>query len=176
MLLKLAFKNVVSRKSSLVIILFITFAVCLFCVANAVFDSTEQGVQTNYVASFTGDFIIRPKSKFQQSLFGDETPVTGELTMLDTIVPYEKINAYLLQMPEVEGTTGQISGAAMAERADGGNRHAIPCRWYPYLRNLQHGQDMRLSAFLQDHVPPFPRMKGRILCSLHSKLLFLQVS
>ena len=124
MLLKLAFKSVVSRRSSLVIILFITFAVCLFCVANAVFDSTEQGVQTNYVASFTGDFIIRPKSKIQQSLFGDETPVTGELTVLDTVVPYEKITEKLLSMPEVAGCTGQISGAAMVERSDGQNRTA----------------------------------------------------
>ena len=122
MLLKLALKNVVSRKSSLVIILFITFAVCLFCLANAVFDSTEQGVQTNYVASFTGDFIIRPKSKFQQSLFGDETPVTGELTMLDTVVPFENITQALEKMPEVAGSTGQISGAAMVERSDGANR------------------------------------------------------
>lgn len=123
MLLKLALKNVVSRKSSLVIILFITFAVCLFCLANAVFDSTEQGVQTNYVASFTGDFIIRPKSKFQQSLFGDETPVTGELTMLDTVVPFENITQTLEEMPEIAGTTGQISGAAMVERSDGANRN-----------------------------------------------------
>ncbi len=124
MLLKLALKSVVSRRSSIVIILFITFAVCLFCVANAVFDSTEQGVQTNYVASFTGDFIIRPKSKMQQSLFGDETPVTGELTVLDTLVPYEKINSVINEMPEVYGTTGQISGAAMVERSDGANRTA----------------------------------------------------
>ena len=124
MLLKLAFKSVVSRRSSLVIILFIPFAVCLFCVANAVFDSTEQGVQTNYVASFTGDFIIRPKSKIQQSLFGDETPVTGELTVLDTIVHYEKITETLMAMPEVAGCIGQISGAAMVERSDGKNRTA----------------------------------------------------
>ena len=124
MLLKLAFKSVISRKSSIVIILFITFAVCLFCLANAVFDSTEQGVQTNYVASFTGDFIVRPKAKIQQSLFGDETPVTGELTVLDTVVPYEKIVEKLEAMPEVAGTTGQISGAAMVERSDGANRSA----------------------------------------------------
>ena len=140
MLLKLALKNVVSRKSSLVIILFITFAVCLFCVANAVFDSTEQGVQTNYVASFTGDFIVRPKSKFQQSLFGDETPVTGELTTLDTIVPYEKITAALEAMPEIAGTTGQISGAAMVERADGANRspsYVFGVEGQPYISLMQ---------------------------------------
>ena len=122
MLLKLAFKSVVSRRSSLVIILFISFAVCLFCVANAVFDSTEQGVQSNYIASFTGDFVILPQSRMQQSLFGDETPITGELTVLNTVVPYEEIKAAVEAMPEVEETTGQISGAAMVERADGANR------------------------------------------------------
>ena len=95
MLLKLALKSVISRRSSLVIVIFISFAVCLFCLANAVFDSTEQGVQTNYIASFTGDFIIRPVSKSQQSLFGDETPVTGELTVLNTLVPYENISETL---------------------------------------------------------------------------------
>ena len=171
MLLKLAFKNVVSRKSSLVIILFITFAVCLFCVANAVFDSTEQGVQTNYVASFTGDFIIRPKSKFQQSLFGDETPVTGELTMLDTIVPYEKINAYLLQMPEVEGTTGQISGAAMAERADGGNRHAayvFGVEGEPYLSLMKSIHILRGNPYKQGE-------RGAMLCSQMAEKLGVDV-
>ena len=124
MLFKLALKSVISRRSSLVIILFITFAVCLFCVANAVFDSTEQGVQTNFVASFTGDFIIRPKTKIQQSLFGDETPVTGELTVLDTIVPYEKITEILNSCNEISGITGQVSGAAMVERSDGTGRTA----------------------------------------------------
>ena len=119
MLLKLAFKSVISRRSSLVIILFITFAVCLFCVANAVFDSTEQGVQTNYVSSFTGDFIIRPKSNLQLSLFGDETPVTGELTVLDTLVPYKEIITALEEMDEVYGTVAQVSGMSVVERADG---------------------------------------------------------
>lgn len=122
MLLKLAFKSVISRRSSLVIVLFISFAVCLFCVANAVFDSTEQGIQTNYIASFTGDFIVIPQSKMQQSLFGDETPITGELTVLNTIVPYEKITEALEEMPEIFKTTGQITGAAAAEREDGANR------------------------------------------------------
>ena len=154
MLLKLALKSVISRRSSIVIILFITFAVCLFCLANAVFDSTEQGVQTNYIASFTGDFIIRPKSRMQQSLFGDETPVTGELTVLDTVVPYEKITQTLEAMPEVSGTTGQISGAAMVERSDGANRtgaYVFGVEGQPYLdlmksitilrgQPYQHGQ------------------------------------
>ena len=60
MIIRLAVKNIVSRRSSLIIILFITFAIMMFCVANAVFDSTENGVQKTYVSSFTGDILVRP--------------------------------------------------------------------------------------------------------------------
>ena len=171
MLLKLAFKSVVSRRSSLVIILFITFAVCLFCVANAVFDSTEQGVQTNYVASFTGDFIIRPKSKIQQSLFGDETPVTGELTVLDTVVPYEKITEKLLSMPEVAGCTGQISGAAMVERSDGQNRTAS------YVFGVEGEQYLSLmkSIHIINGAPYAHGERGAMLCSQTAKKLGVDV-
>ena len=171
MLLKLALKNVVSRRSSLVIILFITFAVSLFCLANAVFDSTEQGVQTNYVASFTGDFIIRPKSKFQQSLFGDETPVTGELTTLSTIVPYEKITQTIEAMPEVSGTTGQISGAAMAERSDGANRvpaYVFGVEGEPYLSLMK-------SIHLLRGKPYEHGQRGVMLCSQMAEKLGVDV-
>ena len=115
MIFKLAYKNVVSRKSSFVIILFVSFAVCLFCVANAVFDSTEQGVQATYVSSFTGDLIVRPTGRLQLSLFGDETPITGELTTLSRIIPYSEITDYLKSQKNVQAVLGQVSGMAAME-------------------------------------------------------------
>ena len=171
MLLKLALKSVISRRSSVVIVLFISFAVCLFCVANAVFDSTEQGVQTNYIASFTGDFIIRPLSKSQQSLFGDETPVTGELTVLNTVVPYEKISEALLTMPEVEGITGQVSGAAMVERADGANRcpsYVFGVEGEPYLSLMK-------SIHILRGVPYSHGERGAMLCTQVAQKLDVDV-
>ncbi len=87
MLLYLAFKNIISKKSSFVIIFFIAFAVMLLVITNAVFDSTEQGVQETFVSSFTGDIVIRPEYKSPLSLFGDETPVTGSLTKLPNLIP-----------------------------------------------------------------------------------------
>lgn len=171
MLLKLALKSVVSRRSSFVIVLFITFAVCLFCLANAVFDSTEQGVQTNYIASFTGDFIIRPKARMQQSLFGDETPVTGELTVLDTVVPYEKIVETLHSMPEVFGTTGQISGAAMIERSDGKNRtggYVFGVEGAPYLSLMKSIHILRGKPYEHGE-------RGVMLCSQFANKLGVDV-
>lgn len=115
MILKLAYKNVISRRSSIVIILFIAFAITLLCVANAVFDSTEQGVQSNYISSFTGDLYIRPSEKLQLSLFGDETPVTGELTSIDCLRPYSEIKDYLMSLPYVTHAVGQVSGMTAME-------------------------------------------------------------
>ena len=118
MILKLAFRNVISRKSSFVIILFMAFAVMLFCVANAIFDSTEYGVQNTFVSSFTGDLIIRPKSDVQLSLFGDETPITGEFTEIDRIVPYTSVMDSVRQQPFVKAVLGQITGIVRMELGD----------------------------------------------------------
>ncbi|MDY2840794.1 MAG: FtsX-like permease family protein [Treponema sp.] len=91
------------------------FAVFLFCIANAIFDSTEDGVEANYVSSFTGDLVIRPSGSGQNSLFGDETPVTGELTKLNLITPYKDLIEYLNSVPQISGFTGQITGAVAME-------------------------------------------------------------
>ena len=112
MLLYLAFKNIISKKSSFVIILFIAFAVMLLVVTNAVFDSTEQGVQETFVSSFTGDIVIRPEYKSPLSLFGDETPVTGALTELPNLIPYDEIHEYLSGQPFVSDLVPQVSGMA----------------------------------------------------------------
>ena len=92
MLFYLAFKNIVSRKSSFVIVLFIAFAVMLMAVINSVFDSTENGIEKVFSKSFTGDLAIFPKSDIPLSLFGDETPVTGTLTKINTLVPFNEIS------------------------------------------------------------------------------------
>lgn len=115
MLFKLAFKNILSRRSSAVIILFMSFAAVLLVVSNAIFDSTEKGIQNSFTESFTGDFIIRPVSKAPLSLFGDETPITGELTEIENLVPYESILELLSSKPLVSSFVPQVSGVAMLE-------------------------------------------------------------
>lgn len=118
MLIKLALKNICSRKSSLVIILFISFAITLLSVSNALFDTSEKGVQETFKKSFTGDFIIRPLTDVPLSLFGDETPFTGELTKIKTIVPFEKTVEYLSDNNEIEDIVFQVSGTAAAENSE----------------------------------------------------------
>ena len=113
MLVYLALKNIVSRRSSFVIMLFIAFAVMLLVVTNAVFDSTEQGIRQTFVSSFTGDIVIRPHNKHPLSLFGDETPVTGRLTELPSVVPYDDLIAFLADEDEVAYVVPQATGQAL---------------------------------------------------------------
>lgn len=110
MLLYLAFKNIVTKKSSYVIVLFIAFAVMLLVVTNAVFDSTEKGVQETFISSFTGDIVIRPKNVPPLSLFGDETPVTGELSEIPILNPYGQICDVLASRKKIKAFTPQITG------------------------------------------------------------------
>lgn len=121
MILKLALKNIISRKSSIVIIMFIAFAISLLVLSNSVFDSTENGIQESFVNSFTGDIVIRPKSETPIGLLGDETPVTGSFTILSTISNYEELHRYLESVPEIKSYNPQISGSVVLDFNDDTN-------------------------------------------------------
>ena len=110
MILKLAIKNIFSRKSSFVIIFFIAFSISVLVLTNSIFDSTEHGIQETYTSSFTGDLVIRPKFETPISLLGDETPVTGTFTDNPILTPYEEICDLLNEFSEIKYFNPQISG------------------------------------------------------------------
>lgn len=119
MLLYLAMKNIITKKSSYVIVLFIAFAVMLLVVTNSVFDSTEKGVQETFVSSFTGDIVIRPKNTPPLSLFGDETPVTGKLSDIPILNPYGQICDVLSEDKNIKKFTPQITGQVAISNDNG---------------------------------------------------------
>ncbi len=159
MLFKLALKNVISRKSSYAIVLFITLAIMLFCIANAVFDSTEQGVQNCYISSFTGDVLIRFKTKKQVSLFGDDTPVTGQMTKIEKIIPYNEIKKTVESLPEFKGCVSQITGAALMD--GGGASRPV------YLFGVNAAEYMKVMSAMRiiDGDIYHPGEKGVMVCS-----------
>ena len=120
MIFQLAIKNITARKSSIVIIAFIAFAIMLLVATNAVFDSTEHGIEETFTHSFAGDVVIRPISDIQLSLFGDDTPVTGELSSIPPLIPFEDIAKVLSEFAEITEIVPQVSGRALME--GGGQR------------------------------------------------------
>ena len=111
---RFALKNVVSRKSSVVIVLFIAFAISLLVLSNAIFDGTDNGVEKAFVNSFTGDVVIRPQVKFPLSLFGDETPLTGELSAIPNLMPYTDVLECVKNTPGIATCIPQLTGLAVA--------------------------------------------------------------
>ncbi|MBQ0052077.1 MAG: ABC transporter permease [Treponema sp.] len=125
MLLYLALKNIITKKSSYVIVLFIAFAIMMLVVTNAVFDSTEQGIQETFVSSFTGDVVVRPKNSTPLSLFGDETPVTGKLSEVPVLFPYVNVTETLQQDARIGLIAPQITGLAAMSFNDDDDRDPI---------------------------------------------------
>ncbi len=109
---RFALRNVVSRKSSLVIVLFISFSISLLCLSNAVFDGTDSGLERTFINSFTGDIVVRPRSNMSLSLFGDDTPVMGEFSDIPSLIPYMDVSNYVSSLDEVEAVLPQVSGYA----------------------------------------------------------------
>ena len=109
---RFALRNVTSRRSSLIIILFIALSIGLLLLSNAIFDGTDHGIDTTFVNSFTGDIVIRPKASFPLSLFGDETPVTGELSEIPHLIPYPQIEEAVREKAGIKSTVSQITGMA----------------------------------------------------------------
>ncbi len=113
MLFYLAFKNIISKKSSFVIMLFIAFAIAMLVVTNSVFDSTERGVQETYIDAFTGDIMIRPKCENPLSLFGDESPITVNKTDIPILSHYDEIRGVLESLPEIRDIQPQLTGMCL---------------------------------------------------------------
>ncbi|MCR4938697.1 MAG: FtsX-like permease family protein [Treponemataceae bacterium] len=137
----------------------------LFCIANAVFDSTEQGIQSCYISSFTGDVLIRAKADTQISLFGDDTPVTGQMTRIDTLIPYDEIKKTVEALPEFKGAVSQVTGAALT------NSRLL------YLFGVDADEYMKLmdAAHVTEGAIYNPGEKGAMVCSSLAKTLGLKL-
>lgn len=131
----------------------------LFCVANAVFDSTEQGVESCFTLGFTGDVFIRPTGNSQVSLFGDDTPVTGELSRLECVVPYADIVNCLSENDIVKGFTGQVTCAAYMQS------DACSGPVYVFGVMLSEYADLMPSLHFVEGGAALPGEKAMIICS-----------
>lgn len=171
MLLYLALKNIITKKSSYVIVLFIAFAVMLLVVTNAVFDSTEKGVQETFVSSFTGDVVIRPKNVPPLSLFGDETPVTGELSNIPILNPYGQICDILSSDDKITGFTPQITGQVAISNDSGDDLSAS----YIFGVNGEDYVNLMSSINVIEGEPWKPGEKGAMLTKNHAEELKVKI-
>ncbi|MGP1586954.1 MAG: ABC transporter permease [Treponemataceae bacterium] len=112
---RFAFRSVFSRKSSITIILFIAFAITTLIVVNAIFDGTENGIKTVFKQSFTGDIVIREKTKENVSLFGNVSSADESILPFEQVSYYPQLSEFLKNQKEVQFFSHQISSYAALE-------------------------------------------------------------
>ncbi|MFQ3620090.1 MAG: FtsX-like permease family protein [Spirochaetales bacterium] len=116
MILKLALRNLYRHpRQTLTVGGVLMMGIALLFVGNALFDGTEAGIEESFIASFTAHLSVRARSVMEFSIFGDQTPVIGELFRMPTLAPYTELRKTLEQQPGVEAVTSLVSGLALLE-------------------------------------------------------------
>jgi putative ABC transport system permease protein len=122
---KLAFRNLVRNgKKNLTIGMLIALGIAMMFVGNAIFDGTDSGIRRTFIDSFTADVSISASSEESFSIFGNETPVIGELSTVPTIVPYDEVLKAAVAKRGVAKTASVVSGLIGIELRD--KREAVP--------------------------------------------------
>ena len=123
--LKLAFKNIFSRKSSFVIVGFITIAITMLIVINSVFDGTDNGIKTVFMDSFTGNFIIREKTNDNVSLFGNISLIDESVLETKELSFYTEITNYLGSLSSISDFVPQVSSFSLLEIENNKSKAAV---------------------------------------------------
>ncbi|OHD26340.1 MAG: hypothetical protein A2Y38_00130 [Spirochaetes bacterium GWB1_59_5] len=113
LILKLAVRNLLRhpRKTFLLGTLIAVGMAALF-VANAVFDSTNSGLESSFIRSLTGDAAISARSETAFSLFGSEVPIVSEYESIPPIPGFAELVATVQNVGEVDAWTPVVSGVA----------------------------------------------------------------
>lgn len=113
LILKLAIRNLTRHtRKSLTIGTLIMLGVAILFVANAVFESTNQGLQSTFVRSVTGDAAISAHEEVSYGLFGSEVPIVSDYESIPAIDGFPAISARFGEVEGLEAWTPLVSAAA----------------------------------------------------------------
>ncbi|TVR01199.1 MAG: FtsX-like permease family protein [Spirochaetaceae bacterium] len=113
LILTLAFRNLLRRTRRTVLLGgLICIGIGGLFFANAVFESTNQGLRTSFVRSLTGDLVLAAPSQTQYSLFGSEVPIISDYEIIPPIPSFSEVQDYLRDHPDVDAWTPIVAAAA----------------------------------------------------------------
>ncbi len=123
--IKLAVRNLFRHpRQTLTLGFVMALGIFLLFLGNSIFDGTDSGIEESFVASFTGHLALRANSESEFSIFGDQTPIVGELFRMPSLPQYREIRDYVASLPGVDSVTSVLSGVAVLEI--GGYRMPAP--------------------------------------------------
>lgn len=115
-LFRLALRNLARhRRKTLLLGALIAVGMGLLFVANAIFESSNRGLERTYVGSLTGDFALGAASDTAYGLFGSEVPIASDYEIIPSIADFAGVKATLEGMKGPVSWTPIVSVAAKIE-------------------------------------------------------------
>ena len=116
LILTLAFRNLLRRTRRTVLLGgLICIGIGGLFFANAVFESTNQGLRTSFVRSLTGDLVLAAPSQTQYSLFGSEVPIISEFETIPPISGFAEVEEQLATIPNITAWSPIVASAAVMQ-------------------------------------------------------------
>jgi len=125
LILKLASRNLLrhTRKTLLLGMIILLGTAMLFFV-NAVFESTNKGLESSFVRSLTGNAVLAANTPVIYGLFGNETPIISAYEVIPAIRGYSSMVEVFSSIEHVSEWTPIVSAAGFVE-IDGNRTAAI---------------------------------------------------
>ena len=113
LLLRLAGRNLLRHPVKTFLIgALIAFGVAFLFSANAVFESTTNGLAASFIGSVTGDFAVGAAGEEAYGLFGSEVPIVSEYETIPPLPEYAVTAETLSTMKGVASWTALVSSLA----------------------------------------------------------------
>ena len=116
LILTLAFRNLLRRTRRTILLGgLICIGIGGLFFANAVFESTNQGLRTSFVRSLTGDLVLAAPSQTQYSLFGSEVPIISEFETIPAISGYPEVEDHLATISDIVAWSPIVAASAVLQ-------------------------------------------------------------
>ncbi len=113
LILKLAVRNLTRHaRKSLTIGILIMMGVAILFVANAIFESTNQGLRATFVSSVTGDAAMSAHEDVSYGLFGSEVPIVSDYESIPAIGGFAAVSDRFGEIDGLAAWTPLVSAAA----------------------------------------------------------------
>lgn len=119
LIFKLALRNLLrNRRKTLLLGVLIAVGMAFLFFANAIFESSNQGVKNSFVNSLTGDIVLGAKSDTVFSLFGNEIPVIDDYEVIPSIAEYSDMSEVFDKFENIESYSPIVAAASAVEIED----------------------------------------------------------
>jgi len=116
LIFKLAIRNLLRHTRKTILLgMIIMLGTAMLFFANAVFESTNEGLESSFVRSLTGDAVLSANNETSYGLFGNETPIVKSYEVIPAIPGYSSMVDVFSSIEYVSEWTSIVSAAAYVE-------------------------------------------------------------